>query len=467
MDMTAVRGRSLSNHYRWLTRIIAQCSDIAVMLLAGYIVYLAHFDQTLPPQRYSWAMLLGALVLAATMPSLGVYRTWRGRVLSPLLFKLMMGFVIAGLIYSSLLYFSGLSEQFSRVWVVAWFTVAFLGSVAVRAAVYPIVNRIRAAGRNRRHVVLIGDAHSCATAASHLRADPTAGYDIDRIFLMGSDAMGELSSLELQWQEYKANRVYDIDADEVWICLPLSMGNRVKEALADLGRTAANVRFMPDMRDFRLINHDISNVANLYLLDMACSPMSGGARFVKAVEDRTIAALILLLIAPVMVILAIGVKLSSPGPVFYRQERVSWNGKPFWMLKFRSMPVDSEKDGITWGGAQQKKTTKFGSFIRRTSLDELPQFINVLKGDMSIVGPRPERTQFVDRFRHEIPGYMQKHLMKAGITGWAQINGWRGDTDLEKRIECDLWYIGHWSVFLDLKIIFLTIFKGFISKNAY
>lgn len=130
------------------------------------------------------------------------------------------------------------------------------------------------------------------------------------------------------------------------------------------------------------------------------------------------------------------------------------------------MTVDSEKDGVKWGGATSMSVTKFGAFIRKTSLDELPQFINVLKGDMSIVGPRPERTVFVDQFKHEIPGYMQKHMVKAGITGWAQINGWRGDTDLKKRIECDLYYIEHWSIWLDMKIIFLTFWKGFIHKNA-
>lgn len=186
----------------------------------------------------------------------------------------------------------------------------------------------------------------------------------------------------------------------------------------------------------------------------------------KSILDRTLAFLILLLISPIMLAVAVGVKLSSPGPVFYRQERVGWNGKPFDILKFRSMPADVEKSGVHWGGAQTKQLSRFGKLIRSTSLDELPQFINVLTGQMSIVGPRPERTMFVEKFKSEIPGYMQKHMVKAGITGWAQINGWRGDTDLEKRVECDLWYIENWSIILDLKIIFMTIFKGFIHKNA-
>ena len=195
--------------------------------------------------------------------------------------------------------------------------------------------------------------------------------------------------------------------------------------------------------------------------------MTGLNQLVKWLEDKVLSSLILLMISPLMLLLSLGVKLTSPGPVFYRQERVGLNSKPFHMLKFRSMPVDTEKSGVKWGGSAAKATTRFGQFIRKTSLDELPQFLNVLKGDMSIVGPRPERPMFVEQFKEEIPDYMKKHLVKAGITGWAQVHGWRGDTDLNTRIEYDLYYIENWSIWLDLKIIFLTVFKGFVNKNAY
>jgi putative colanic acid biosynthesis UDP-glucose lipid carrier transferase len=173
-------------------------------------------------------------------------------------------------------------------------------------------------------------------------------------------------------------------------------------------------------------------------------------------------------ISPLMLVLAAAVKLSSPGPVFYRQERMSWNNKTFWMLKFRSMPVDAEQGtGAVWAKAGECRATRVGAFLRKTSLDELPQFLNVLKGDMSIVGPRPERPVFVHKFKQEIPAYMKKHMVKAGITGWAQVNGWRGSTDLCKRIECDLFYIENWSLWFDIKIVFLTLFKGFVHRNAY
>jgi putative colanic acid biosynthesis UDP-glucose lipid carrier transferase len=187
----------------------------------------------------------------------------------------------------------------------------------------------------------------------------------------------------------------------------------------------------------------------------------------KRAEDIVLSIIILFLISPIMLIIAIGIKVTSPGPIFYRQTRVTLNNKNFSMLKFRSMPMDTEKNYVQWGDSKSKINTKFGQFIRASSLDELPQFLNVIKGEMSIVGPRPERDIFVEKFAQEIPGYMDKHKVKAGITGWAQINGWRGDTSLEKRIEFDLYYINNWTFWFDLKIILLTIFKGFINKNAY
>ena len=186
----------------------------------------------------------------------------------------------------------------------------------------------------------------------------------------------------------------------------------------------------------------------------------------KRAEDIVLSIIILTLISPIMLIIAFGVKVTSPGPIFYRQTRVTLHNKEFEMLKFRSMPTNTEQNGVCWGGSKSKTNTKFGQFIRATSLDELPQFLNVLKGDMSVVGPRPERDIFIDKFAQEIPNYNEKHKVKAGITGWAQINGWRGDTSLEKRIEFDLDYIKNWTLWLDIKIIFLTIFN-FINKNVY
>jgi putative colanic acid biosynthesis UDP-glucose lipid carrier transferase len=196
--------------------------------------------------------------------------------------------------------------------------------------------------------------------------------------------------------------------------------------------------------------------------------MIGANKIIKAVEDRAVALLLLMVTSPLFLIVSIAIKLDSPGPVFYRQKRVSWNGNPFTMLKFRTMAVDAESEsGPIWTKKNQNRTTRLGRFLRKTSLDEIPQFLNVLRGEMSIVGPRPERPYFVEQFKEEVPDYMKKHLVKAGITGWAQINGWRGDTCLKTRIQYDLYYVENWSLWFDFKIMFMTLFKGFVHRNAY
>ncbi len=256
--------------------------------------------------------------------------------------------------------------------------------------------------------------------------------------------------------------------DEVWIALPLEHGADLRTVLDALRANPASVRYVPDTVGLYLLNHGISRLLDTPMIDLTASPLQGVNGLAKTIEDKMLATLILVLTAPLMVLIAAAIKLTSPGPVFYRQERLGWSGHPFMMLKFRTMPIDAEaQTGPVWNHHAEQRATPFGAFLRRTSLDELPQFINVLKGDMSIVGPRPERPTFVSQFKHEIPGYMQKHLVKAGITGWAQINGWRGDSDLKRRIEHDLYYIEHWSLALDFKIIALTLLRGFAHPNAY
>ncbi|XKH59405.1 undecaprenyl-phosphate glucose phosphotransferase [Halomonas sediminis] len=456
-------NRNLSGFTAYTPKAV-KIVDFLIVLLSGWLAYGIRFDHYAMSERYQWLLLSGALITLLILPTLGVYRSWRGRMRGQLMVRLLGGFFLVGALVTLALFLTQRGLAFSRLWLMTWMFIAALGCILIRLVAYPILNRLRASGRNRCTLLLVGDAHSCATAWRQLNRVPTAGFEVERVLLIGEDTANELA--EIPHETYQTGDPITHNQQEVWICLPLSHGKHVNQILQALDQTTGNVRYMPDLRDFRLINHDISQVADLFLLDLSCSPISGTRGLLKWLEDKLVAAVILLLISPLMLALALGVKLTSPGPIFYRQERVGINGRPFMMLKFRSMPVDVEKNGVQWGGAHQKQTTRFGALIRRTSLDELPQFINVLKGDMSIVGPRPERTQFVEEFKQQIPGYMQKHLVKAGITGWAQINGWRGDTDLAKRIECDLWYIENWSVWLDLKIILLTVFKGFISQNA-
>jgi putative colanic acid biosynthesis UDP-glucose lipid carrier transferase len=213
-------------------------------------------------------------------------------------------------------------------------------------------------------------------------------------------------------------------------------------------------------------------VAGLPIIDLNASPIVGVNRFIKELEDKVLSLLILIIISPIVLLIAIGVKLSSPGPVIFKQNRHGWDGRPIKVYKFRTMEVHEECEGqVTQACKYDVRVTKFGAFLRRTSLDELPQFFNVLQGRMSIVGPRPHAIEHSNQYKDQIDAYMLRHKVKPGITGWAQVNGWRGQTDtlekMKKRVEYDLYYIENWTVWLDLKIIFMSLFTGFVHKNAY
>ena len=368
-------------------------------------------------------------------------------------------------------FFTKTSTEFSRVWTAGWWGISGIFLLGLRAAIRFSLRFARSRGFNQRQVVIAGAGTLGQKIVSRMRSAPWVGLEIVGFFddneeLKGMEIMGIPIAGTIDDMETFLNKN---DIDQVWIALPLRAEARMKELMTKiLISSSVEVRFVPDIFDLRLLNFSVSEVIGLPVLNLTDSPIFGIHQLTKAIEDRLIAGISLIILSPVMVLIALGVKLSSPGPVFYRQERVSWNGLTFSMLKFRSMPVDAERDkGAQWATSGDERPTRFGRFLRRTSLDELPQLINVLKGDMSIVGPRPERPVFIEEFKKEIPDYMQKHLVKAGITGWAQVNGWRGDTDLKTRIEYDIYYIEHWSIMLDIKIMAMTLIKGMIHKNAY
>jgi putative colanic acid biosynthesis UDP-glucose lipid carrier transferase len=371
---------------------------------------------------------------------------------------------------AGLSFFTKSGDAFSRTWFLIWMSLALLLVVMFRCSVILCLRFMRSRGLNERRVVIMGAGDLGIKLAETIQQALWTGFRV--AVFMDDRAANRLSTIQgipvIQTPEDIGHYLKKNSIDEVWLALPLRAEARMKEILHELRHHTITTRFVLDIFGLDLLNHSLTDVAGFPVLNICSSPMMGVNRLVKAVEDRIVAAIIILLISPILVPIAIAVKLSSPGPVFYRQKRVGWNGEEFEMLKFRTMPVNAEaKTGPVWATAEDQRATSIGRFLRQTSLDELPQFINVLKGEMSIVGPRPERKIFVDEFKEKIPRYMQKHLVKAGITGWAQVNGWRGNTSLEKRIEYDLYYIENWSLAFDLKIIFLTIFRGFVNRNAY
>jgi putative colanic acid biosynthesis UDP-glucose lipid carrier transferase len=252
------------------------------------------------------------------------------------------------------------------------------------------------------------------------------------------------------------------------VALPQSYSSFIDSNLEAISHQVAEIKILPDIARFTKLNPGIELIEGLPLISVHESPLAGSNLLAKRLMDMFGAAVALIIFSPIMLAVAAMIRLTSKGPIFYQQERMGLDGSSFQCLKFRSMPVDVEKHtGAVWAKAGDNRATPIGNFLRRTSLDELPQFINVLMGDMSLVGPRPERPVFVKQFRQEISGYMLRHKVKTGMTGWAQVNGWRGSTSIEKRIECDLYYIQNWSLWLDIKILFMTIDEVLRGKNAY
>lgn len=442
-------------------------SDALCVLLAACFAYFTRFGELsfeVEP-RYVYASCAGALLVLVCFSELGVYRSWRYGQRTAMYARLLLGWVLTLLVLTMLSFLSKTSHGYSRLWFAYWSAYGFFVMIVCRLLLGTALGHLRRSGRGMRQVVLIGPMNENLSIKNRLDQAPVVGYRAVAVSDPNKEAMEDSENM-LPYRDLKLWLQSNL-VNEVWLTFPMRDEQKIRESMEMMSDLAVNIRWVPDFFAHRLVNHGVTEMAGLAVVDLSVTPIVGINRLVKEVEDRVISSLALLFLSPVMIALAIGVKLSSPGPVFYRQERVGWNGRPFEMIKFRSMPVNTEQAGVKWGNADKKTVTKFGKFIRKTSLDELPQFINVLKGDMSIVGPRPERTVFVDQFKETIPNYMQKHMVKAGITGWAQVNGLRGDTDLNKRVEYDLHYIEHWSVWFDLRIILQTALLMFFDKKAY
>jgi putative colanic acid biosynthesis UDP-glucose lipid carrier transferase len=336
---------------------------------------------------------------------------------------------------------------------VIWAATAWLGLIAGNLLVEYFTYRLYGNKLNKKKIAVIGQGVIAEQLINQI--DKHSHTEFELITTVSNlDDQPTLEGLSKQL------------LDEIWVALPISQAGKLPEIIHSLHSSSASIKYAPDLFTLRLINHGSTEILGINMLNLNASPFSDEALIVKNIEDFLISLLILIALSPLLLLLAIGVKISSPGPIFYQQERVGLNGRLFKMLKFRSMPIDVEKHGVRWGNSEAKTAHPFSRWMRRLNLDELPQFFNVLCGQMSIVGPRPERVEFIEQFSREIPNYAKKHLVKAGITGWAQIHGLRGDTDLNKRIEYDLFYIENWSLMLDLKIILLTAFEPFLPKNG-
>ena len=451
---------------RWsaspLVGVVTRFVDFVTILVAGYLAFVLRSDATaLGSDIYNmpsyYPLVVAAAVLFVLLPG-SLYSSWRGiSLLNMLTYLLIRWGVVIGLVLLWLFAFK-VSYDFSRLWFGLWFMMGGVMLVAARLAIYLVLRVLRRSGFNHRHVALIGDEKSIAPLVHHIGHARWTGYEIQEVVeRVTPEAVEALAMKPL---------------DEIWLALPVSEALLVDQVLFSLRHSSASIRFVPDPLTMRLLKHGVSDIAGVTMFNLFTTPLTGTNQLLKFLEDKILAFLIVLCLSPLYCLLAIAVKFSSPGPVFFSQDRLGVGGRKIRVYKFRSMVVHQESPGqLTQARKHDARITPLGAFLRRTSLDELPQFFNVLKGDMSIVGPRPHAISHNDQYKDIVDDYMMRHLVKPGITGWAQINGYRGETDtlekMRKRVEYDLYYIEHWSLWLDLKIIFLTVFKGFINKNAY
>ena len=377
------------------------------------------------------------------------------------------------LFMTALFFFRGnleFTNHFSRM-LLAWFyliniTLECLFRNFIRLA----LQHIREKGFNQKHMILVGYSRAAEEYIDRIKANPEWGYDIMGILDDNVQPGMKYRGVEVIGRTEEIAGVLEAaKPDEIAITLGLSEYSKLEHIVAVCEKSGVHTKFIPDYNNIIPTRPYTEDLMGLPVINIRHVPLTNTFNaFMKRCVDLGGSVFAIILFSPVMLITAIAIKLTSPGPLIYTQERVGLHNKTFRMYKFRSMDVQSpKKERGAWTVPGDPRVTKVGKIIRRTSIDELPQLFNILKGDMSLVGPRPERPFFVEKFREEIPRYMIKHQVRPGMTGWAQINGYRGNTSIRKRIEYDLYYIENWTLGFDIKILFLTIFKGFINKNAY
>ena len=453
-------------------------SAAAAFLLAYYIRFESWFTTVVPvvpPQPPFMQYLLSLPVIAALVPLAfqiqGLYRLRRGRTRVDDFFAVLVGSILAVLagvavsLYARA-YYPALRE-FHPISRAVW--VLFLGMTVVftyasREVVRDLLLRRWRAGIGLKRVLVVGSGDLGRMVADRLLDHSELGFKLvgfmddqaavsDTIGYRGLPVLGPISDTPQVCQNEQV--------DDIYVALPLDQHLKMLGVVEFASRECINLHVVPDLLQFIALRARLEDLDGLPLISINDVPLRGFNSVVKRITDIALSAGVIVVGAIPAAIVSLLIKRSSPGPVFYTQERMGLDGKAFKVYKFRSMPVDAENaSGPVWAREDDPRATSVGRWLRRSDFDELPQFWNVLRGDMSIVGPRPERPFFVEQFKHRIPQYKLRHKVKAGITGWAQVNGWRGNTSLEKRIEFDLYYIENWSLSLDFKIMWLTVLRG-------
>lgn len=455
--------------------VVIDAAVIAVSYISAWLLKFVSpfFEDSVRSLSFEWYMLALIPLIPAYLIlyyAFGLYTPKRvqGRRLE--FSNVVKANTVGMLLFIGILFVVLKEINFSRSMLFIFYFLNIFLEETVRMVIRYILRNIRKKGLNQKHILLVGYSRAAEEYIDRILQNPQWGYNVRGILddnvkagttYKGIKVLGRIANLMVILPE---NRL-----DEIAITLGLSEYYRLEEIVALCEKSGVHTKFIPDYNNIIPTKPYTEDLLGLPVINIRYVPLTNTFNMVlKRLMDIGGSIFAIILFSPVMLLASILVKLTSPGPLIYKQERVGLHNRTFLMYKFRSMEVQpKEEEKKAWTVKNDPRVTGIGKFMRRTSIDELPQLFNILKGDMSLVGPRPERPFFVEKFREEIPRYMVKHQVRPGLTGWAQVNGYRGDTSIRKRIDYDLYYIENWTLGLDVKILIMTIFKGFINKNAY
>ncbi|HUC61873.1 MAG TPA: undecaprenyl-phosphate glucose phosphotransferase [Alphaproteobacteria bacterium] len=475
--MITPRGMSAAVDGPRLLVGLLRAGDMALVVVSGFASYRLRHEHLALPDYYVVGIVIGALVAANAMQFAGVYSIRSLLRLNTQIGQLAAGWGAILVCLTLISYFTKTSQEFSRLWLAVWVAFSFVLMLIVRIVVHWQLVRWQRMGRLKISIAIVGATELALRLIRQVRGQEAEQYRLVGVY---DDRATRVPPAFAELGVRRAGAVSDLVArfreepiDEIVLALPWSESQRIKTILQELRTLPTSVRLCPETVGFELPVHGFSTVAGVPMLGIFERPLAGWSVVAKAIEDRVAGALVLLLMAPLMFWIAVAIKVTSPGPVLFGQRRYGFNNNEFVLYKFRTMVADAARDEgvVPQATRNDPRVTRLGAFLRRTSLDELPQLFNVLKGDMSMVGPRPHAIVHNQQFATLIDDYLSRHRVKPGMTGWAQVNGLRGEIDspqkIQLRVQYDLYYIDHWSLLFDLKILLLTLFVGFVNENAY
>ena len=451
-------------------------ADALIILLALICAWVLRFKtsifwsvgKSLPFENYLLLTLLIVPLYLTFYYFFGLYKPYRDQsTIFPEISQILkVNFLVFGILIAILFVIN--QPNFSRIMLFLLAILSTIFAIIERYSFRKVLRHIRSKDRNLKHILIVGDGELVSNFAEKINNRKYLGYCISGILGNNHEVGEKIGEVEVigkinQFEEFLSNNDYD----RVIIAIPLKQYDSLNDLVDICERQGVKAEIIPDYYKYLPAKPSVDMIGELPIINIRYVPLDDAFnKFLKKVSDIVVSLIAIIITSPIMIFTCLAIKLSSPGPIIFKQERIGYEKKPFMMYKFRSMKVQDEKEEISeWTTEDDPRKTKIGSFIRKTSIDELPQFFNVLKGDMSVVGPRPERPYFVDKFKKEIPKYMVKHQVRPGLTGWAQIHGCRGNTSIKKRIDFDIEYVETWNFGLDLLIMWKTLIRE--SSNAY